>query len=37
MQGVMAFQRLGLDGPTSARVLQESREEIDALRKALGG
>jgi HD-like signal output (HDOD) protein len=37
MQGVRAFQRLGLDGPTSARVLEESREEIDALRKALGG
>jgi HD-like signal output (HDOD) protein len=37
MQGVSAFQRLGLDGPTSSRVLQESREEIDALRKALGG
>jgi HD-like signal output (HDOD) protein len=37
MQGVMAFRRLGLDGPTSARVLQESRDEIDALRLALGG
>jgi HD-like signal output (HDOD) protein len=37
MQGVMAFQRLGLDGPTSARVLQESKGEIEALRQALGG
>jgi HD-like signal output (HDOD) protein len=36
MQGVTSFRRLGLDAATSARVLAESRDEIDALRKALG-
>jgi HD-like signal output (HDOD) protein len=36
MQGVTSFRRLGLDAATSARVVKESREEIDALRKALG-
>jgi HD-like signal output (HDOD) protein len=36
MQGVTSFRRLGLDAASSARVLQESREEIVALRQALG-
>jgi HD-like signal output (HDOD) protein len=36
MQGVRAFSRLGLDGPTCAAVLKEAEGEVQSLRVALG-
>jgi HD-like signal output (HDOD) protein len=36
MNGVKSFQMLGLDEGNSAKILAESREEIEALRQALG-
>ncbi len=36
MQGIRAFQRLDLDGEKAKVVMQETTEEIDALRQALG-
>ena len=37
MSGVRAFDSLGLDQAKSASILAESRDEIEALRQALGG
>jgi hypothetical protein len=37
MQGVTSFRRLGLDARTSSTVLEQCRDEIEALRSALGG
>jgi HD-like signal output (HDOD) protein len=37
MSGVRAFGSLGLDQAKSASILAESRDEIEALRQALGG
>ena len=36
MQGVRAFSRLGLDGPTCAAVLKDAEVEVQSLRVALG-
>lgn len=36
MQGVRAFSRLGLDGPTCAAVLKDAEGEVQSLRVALG-
>jgi HD-like signal output (HDOD) protein len=36
MSGVSSFRRLGLDEGNSATILAESRDEIEALRQALG-
>ncbi len=36
MQGVTAFKMLSLDAPSTTSIIKECREEIDALRNALG-
>lgn len=36
MQGVRAFSRLGLDGPTCVAVLKDAESEVQSLRVALG-
>ena len=36
MSGVRSFRMLGLDESNSATILAESRDEIEALRQALG-
>lgn len=36
MQGVRAFSRLGLDGPTCAAVLRDAEVEVQSLKVALG-
>jgi HD-like signal output (HDOD) protein len=36
MQGITAFHKLGLDGPKSQLVMQEMKDEIVAMRDALG-
>jgi HD-like signal output (HDOD) protein len=37
MHGVPAFTRLGLDGPSCQKIMDESQREIADLRRALGG
>ena len=36
MRGIRAFERMKVDGPKCVEVMRESREEITALRQALG-